>query len=87
MLASPSVFAAPRFALILTFTAALAVGFACAKRGSTRWQPYPGCDVAQCQSWFEECRAECMNARKHTVTECDNRCQAQVPACEAQCGG
>jgi hypothetical protein len=54
---------------------------------SDRWAPYPGCNARQCQSWYDECSVECMGQKGMTVTECENKCRARVPECEAACPG
>ncbi len=52
-----------------------------------RWSSYPGCNAAQCKSWYDECSAECVNARSASVTECENKCRGKVPDCESACPG
>ncbi|HJL42428.1 MAG TPA: hypothetical protein RMG48_14090 [Myxococcales bacterium LLY-WYZ-16_1] len=66
----------------------LAVIFAsaCSSSGG-RWEPYPGCDARQCEAWYEECTAECINEQKVTVTECRTRCKAKLETCRPACGG
>ncbi len=63
---------------------AIAAVHACAS-APRRWVAYPGCSAGQCQTWFEECRAECLNA-KGAVQECQDRCQAPVGECQSACG-
>lgn len=69
---------------------ALSLAAACATSEvskSERWSTYPGCNAAQCQSWYEECSAECINDQSATVTECENKCRAKIPACQEACAG
>jgi hypothetical protein len=54
---------------------------------SERWSTYPGCNAAQCKSWYEECSAECINDQSASVTECENKCRGRIPACEEACAG
>jgi len=67
---------------------ALLVVTACASGGvtkSARWAPYPGCNARQCQTWYDECSAECISEKRISVTECENKCRAPIPDCEASC--
>lgn len=52
-----------------------------------RWVPYTGCNAAQCQSWFEECEAECVGQHDIGVTECETKCRAHTSSCESACSG
>ncbi|MBI4818779.1 MAG: hypothetical protein HY791_21090 [Deltaproteobacteria bacterium] len=54
---------------------------------SDRWESYPGCDMKQCQSWYEACSSECVNDREATITECENKCRAKQKSCESSCPG
>jgi hypothetical protein len=69
---------------ILAFVSTFAALAACAA-SAKRWAAYPGCSAAQCQEWFEACRAECLND-KGSVTECDDRCREPMASCQSACG-
>lgn len=80
----------PLLLLISLGALALGVAAACATTEvskSDRWSTYPGCNAAQCQSWYEECSAECINQQSASVTECENKCRAKLPSCEEACSG
>ena len=77
-------------ALCVAGTAIWAIMAACATGEVTkanRWEAYPGCNAAQCKSWYEECSSECINNQSATVTECENKCRAKIAACEEACPG
>ena len=45
------------------------------------WKTYPGCNEAQCQSWYEECSSECLMRGNMGVTECENKCYPLKKKC------
>lgn len=62
-------------------------GAACASSMPKRWQAYSGCTEAQCQTWYEECRAECLQDGEGTVVTCQTICQTKKDSCGLACAG
>lgn len=72
--------------LVLGLTLSFFVGCSSSHR-MTRWEPYPGCGPDACQSWYDACRAECLNEEGNTVGGCQTQCGAKLDACMEACAG
>ncbi|MGF1510669.1 MAG: hypothetical protein ACFB9M_14340 [Myxococcota bacterium] len=58
---------------------------ACSSSTPDRWEAYPGCGADQCQTWYEECRAECLNRDDGNVVTCQTTCGSKIDACRLAC--